>query len=221
LVRTTYAFGAPEVSRIDPGRLLSVAPTGEQRARGDALATGGPPGDDVIAGAQRGDAGAFEALYDAYVARVLGYVRGLGVEEPEDTVSEVFVSVVRSLPTFVGDEADFRRWLFTIAHRRAVDSHRRRTRRREQPTDPLLLPDVATAGDATDAVNAQLSSTAASEALAQLTPDQREVILLRVVADLSVADAAAVLGKQPGAVKTLQRRALASLRRLMILTAVS
>jgi len=57
--------------------------------------------------------------------------------------------------------------------------------------------------------------------LDQLTEDQREVILLRVVADLSVADAAEILGKQPGAIKTLQRRALASLRRLLILAAVS
>ena len=70
-------------------------------------------------------------------------------------------------------------------------------------------------------MNVELSSTAAAQALAQLTPDQREVILLRVVADLSVADAAEVLGKQPGAIKTLQRRALASLRRLLILAAVS
>ena len=88
------------------------------------MATGGEPGDDVVAAARSGDAAALEALYDAYVPRVLGYVRGLGVDEPEDTVSEVFVSVVRGLPTFHGDEADFRRWLFTIAHRRAVDAHR-------------------------------------------------------------------------------------------------
>lgn len=198
-----------------------MAPAGRGSGEGDGLATGGEPGDDRVAAAQRGDPGAFEALYDAYVARVLGYVRGLGVDEPEDTVSEVFVSVVRSLPTFRGDEADFRRWLFTIAHRRAVDSHRRRSRRKEQPTDPSTLPDLASPDDTTADVAAQLSSTPASEALAQLTPDQREVILLRVVADLSVADAAEVLGKQPGAIKTLQRRALASLRRLMILAAVS
>jgi RNA polymerase sigma factor (sigma-70 family) len=218
LVPTTYAIGLPH--RRAPTTLRDTNGGGHS-GEGGTLATGDEPGNDVVAAAQSGDAGAFEALYDTYVARVLGYVRGLGVDEPEDTVSEVFVSVVRSLPTFRGDEADFRRWLFTIAHRRAVDAHRRRSRRKEQPTDPSMLPDLATHDDVTAAVNTQLSSTAASEALAQLTPDQREVILLRVIADLSVADAAEVLGKQPGAVKTLQRRALASLRRLMILAAVS
>jgi len=175
----------------------------------------------VVAAAQRGDQGALEVLYDTYVPRVLGYVRGLGVEDPEDTVSEVFISVVRGLPTFEGDEADFRRWLFTIAHRRAVDSHRRRSRRREQPTDPSFIPDLLTAERAPDLSEVEMSSSPAAEALAQLTPDQREVILLRIVADLSVADAAEILGKQPGAIKTLQRRALASLRRLLILAAVS
>lgn len=177
--------------------------------------------DDLVAAAQRGDAGAFEGLYEAYVGRVLGYVRGLGVEDPEDTVSEVFVSVVRGLATFRGNEADFRRWLFTIAHRRAVDAHRRRNRNKEQPTDPSLLPDLAARDLATDELGAATTSSSASQALAQLTPDQREVILLRIVADLSVADAAEVMGRQPGAIKTLQRRALASLRRLLILTAVS
>jgi RNA polymerase sigma-70 factor, ECF subfamily len=185
------------------------------------LATGGRPGDDTVAAAQRGDPGGFEALYDAYVARVLGYVRGLGVDEPEDAVSEVFISVVQSLPTFEGDEADFRRWLFTIAHRRAVDAHRRRTRRKEQPTDPSLLPDLASPLRVADELGTDFVATAAADALAQLTPDQREVILLRIIADLSVADTAEVLGKKPGAVKTLQRRALASLRRLLILAAVS
>jgi RNA polymerase sigma factor (sigma-70 family) len=188
---------------------------------GTGRTTGGEPGDDIVAAAQQGHAGALEALYDAYASRVLGYVRGLGVDEPEDTVSEVFVSVVRGLPTFEGDEPDFRRWLFTIAHRRAVDAHRRRSRRKEQPTDPSLLPDLAMPGTSPEEANVELSSTAAAQALAQLTPDQREVILLRIVADLSVADAAEVLGKQPGAIKTLQRRALATLRRLLILAAVS
>jgi RNA polymerase sigma-70 factor (ECF subfamily) len=177
-------------------------------------------GDELVAAAKRGDAGALEALYEAYAGRVSGYVRGLGVPDPEDTVSEVFVSVVRDLKRFEGNEADFRRWLFTVAHRRAVDAHRQRTRRREDPTDPAALPDIRSRGDAIDEATARLAADATG-LLDQLTEDQREVILLRIVADLSVADAAEILGKQPGAIKTLQRRALASLRRLLILTAVS
>lgn len=176
---------------------------------------------DVVAAAQLGAPGALEAVYETYSGAVYGYVRGLGVPEPDDTVSEVFVSVVRGLTTFRGDEADFRRWLFTIAHRRAVDAHRRRGRTLEQPMDPTTLTDLGHGETPTDDVADRLSPGPATRALALLTPEQREVILLRVVADLSVADAAKVLGKQPGAVKTLQRRALATLRRLLVLATVS
>jgi RNA polymerase sigma-70 factor (ECF subfamily) len=177
--------------------------------------------DDLVAAAQAGAPGAYEDLYDIYSGRVYGYVRGLGVPEPDDTVSEVFVAVVRGLTTFRGDDDDFRRWLFTIAHRRAVDAHRHRARRPVQPTDPADLPELPGADDPAAAIEEQLAPGVATAALAQLTPEQREVILLRVVADLSVADAAAVMGKQPGAIKTLQRRALAALRRIIILPAVS
>jgi RNA polymerase sigma-70 factor (ECF subfamily) len=185
------------------------------------MAGGDQPGGDVVAAARRGEPGALETLYETYVARVSGYVRGLGVPDPEDTVSEVFVSVVRGLHRFRGDEADFRRWLFTIAHRRVVDARRAQSRRPEQPTDPTRLPDVEATGDAYEDVNTRVAATPTTRALDDLTPDQREVILLRVIADLSVADAAEILGKKPGAIKTLQRRALASLRRLLILAAVS
>lgn len=177
-------------------------------------------GDELIAAARRGDPGALEALYETYVRQVTGYVRGLGVDDLEDVVSEVFVSVVRGLHRFEGNESDFRRWLFTIAHRRAVDAHRTRSRRREQPTDPQALPGAGGSWRA-DGPDEQADVGELTRLLDRLTPDQREVILLRIVADLSVADTAKVLGKQPGAVKTLQRRALASLRRLLVVPTVS
>jgi RNA polymerase sigma-70 factor, ECF subfamily len=178
--------------------------------------------EELVAAAQHGDRTAFGALYERYSARVLGYVRGLGVSEPEDTLGEVFVSVVRDIGAFAGDEAGFRRWLFTIAHRRAVDAHRARSRRPEDPTDPAGLPDDGATNDAPDADLDQLGlGPPVRQAVDLLTEDQRAVVLLRIVADLSVADTAAVLGKQPGAVKTLQRRALAALRRSLTLMSVT
>jgi RNA polymerase sigma factor (sigma-70 family) len=178
--------------------------------------------EQLVEAAQRGEPAAFGALYEVYASRVLGYVRGLGVSEPEDTTGEVFVSVVRDIGSFTGDAAGFRRWLFTIAHRRAMDAHRARARRPEVPTDPAGLPDDGRSTDAVDADLDQLGlGSRAREAVELLTEDQRAVVLLRIVADLSVADTAAVLGKQPGAVKTLQRRALAALRRSLTLMSVS
>lgn len=177
----------------------------------------------LIRAAQLGDRAAFGSLYERYAPRVLGYVRGLGVPDPEDTLGEVFVSVVRDIRSFSGDEDGFRRWLFTIAHRRAMDAHRERSRRREDAIDPQgLLDEGAMADDVADVVVERCGSgSRARQAVELLTEDQRAVILLRIIADLSVADTAAVLGKQPGAVKTLQRRALAALRRSPILMAAS
>ena len=181
------------------------------------------PAKSLIAAAKRGDRAAFEAMYELYAASVLGYVRGLGVPDPEDTLGEIFVSVVRDIGNFEGDEDRFRAWLFTIAHRRAIDAHRDRARRREDPTDPRGLPEDRTDSiDLADEVTDRVGLGArAREAVDLLTEDQRSVVLLRIVADLSVAETATVLGKQPGAVKTLQRRALAALRRSLFLTAVS
>ncbi len=183
----------------------------------------GDGSDGLAAAAQSGDRDAFATLYDLYAARLLGFVRGLGVQDPEDTVGEIFVSVVRDIQNFEGDDDAFGRWLFTIAYRRAMDAHRVHGRRHEEPTDPVDMPDGRT--DAADFVDDLVErvglGTRARQAVEHLTEDQRAVVMLRVIADLSVADTAEVLGKQPGAVKTLQRRALAALRRSLIIVAVS
>lgn len=166
--------------------------------------------------------GELESLYDRYAPAVLGFLRGRGVPDAEDVLGEVFVSVVRSLDRFDGDEDAFRRWLFTIAHRRAVDAHRRRARRPESAVAPEELPDVpASTGGPDDVAAGSLELTAVGGALRQLTDDQRAVLLLRVVADLSVADTAAVLEKPESAVKALYRRAVAALGRALLLLAVS
>jgi RNA polymerase sigma-70 factor (ECF subfamily) len=178
--------------------------------------------DEVVAAAIRGDTWALEALYRTYAPQVLGYLRGHRVPDPEDATGEVFVSVVRNLPTFVGEEAEFRSWLFTIAHRRAIDSFRRRGRRREDPSDPAGLgKDLESGADIAEQVSTRLALGPLIAAVDSLTCDQRAVVLLRVIADVSVAETAAILGKEVGAVKTLQRRALAALRRTVSIEAVS
>jgi RNA polymerase sigma-70 factor (ECF subfamily) len=153
---------------------------------------------------------------------VLGYLRGLGTPDPEDTAGDVFVSVVKDLDTFSGDEGQFRSWLFTIAHRRSVDAFRRKSRRWDEPADPSALLDVASRDvDVSDDVAARVSAGPAVARLDELTPDQRAVLLLRVIGDQSIADVARILGKEEGAVKALQRRAVARLQRTVSLEAVS
>lgn len=158
---------------------------------------------------------ALEALYRDLAPSVIGYLRGESVAYPEDLAAEVFVGVVRNIASFEGDERAFRTWVFSIAHRRLVDERRRRTRRPEQLTDPSVLVNTIEAAPAagSDVELTGWSTGPAATLLLALPPDQRAVVLLRVIADLSVAEVAAILGKSEGAVKALQRRALRRLAR--------
>jgi RNA polymerase sigma-70 factor (ECF subfamily) len=178
--------------------------------------------DSTLQAAGDGAPWALEAVYRDLAPAVLGYLRGQRAVEPEDLTSEVFVGVVRGLRGFRGDERNFRSWVFSIAHRRLIDERRRLTRRREDVVDPSALAGPlagplagAAVGNAEDEALALLGEGWALRTLEILTDDQRSVLLLRVLADLSVEEVARLLGKRPGAVKTLQRRALASLARYL------
>lgn len=171
---------------------------------------------DVLERARAGEPSALEAIYRDLAPAVLGYLRGQRAVEPEDLASDVFVGVVRGLPGFKGDERGFRSWVFSIAHRRLIDERRRLARRPEDPVDPSALAGPlagASVGNAEEEAVARLGQGWAERTLGVLTADQRSVLLLRVIADLSVREVARLLGKRPGAVKTLQRRALLSLAR--------
>jgi RNA polymerase sigma factor (sigma-70 family) len=167
---------------------------------------------EVLAAAQAGAGWAFEVLYRDLAPAVTGYLRLQGAAEPDDLASETFIGVFSGLAAFRGDEAGLRAWVFTIGRRRLVDDWRRRGRR------PLLVEDGADAfdeysgGDVEEDALALMSSRAVHEVCARLPDDQRDVLLLRILADLTVEHVAAVLGKTAPAVKALQRRALTTLR---------
>jgi RNA polymerase sigma factor (sigma-70 family) len=164
--------------------------------------------------ARQGDERALEVLYRDLAPPVLGYLRVQRAIEPEDVASEVFISIVRGLGAFRGDEREFRSWVFTIAHHRLVDERRRMVRRVEEPaTDRTLALVSGTSGNGhvEEEALSNLGAATAMKAIQGLTEDQRAVVLLRILMDLSVADVARVLDKREGAVKTLQRRALARL----------
>jgi len=185
----------------------------------------GPSFDSVLAAARTGAGWARTRLYQSLAPAVAGYVRAQGVADPSDVTSEVFVSVLTRLPSFEGDEEQFRRWVFTIAYRRVVDEWRSQARLRDTSS---VVAGVGPTGStpshapaAEDVALAHLGRERVAELLATLTPDQRHVVALRVVADLSLEQVAELLGKPVGAVKALQHRALASLRRTIEGRAVS
>jgi RNA polymerase sigma-70 factor (ECF subfamily) len=150
-----------------------------------------------------------EQAYEQLAPAVRGYFRGRGARDPNDLTGDVFVSVTRGLASFHGDADALRRWVFTIAHHRMVDEFRRSQR------DPHVwtaeVPDAPHADVTADTpVDDDLA-----RALAMLSDDQREVVVLRFVADLALKDVARIVGKRQGAVKMLQARGLERLRELL------
>jgi RNA polymerase sigma factor (sigma-70 family) len=171
----------------------------------------GLPFDDVLAAAQAGAAWAFETLYRDLAPTVTGYLRLHGAAEPDDLASETFIGVFTGLAGFRGDEAGLRAWVFTIAHRRLLDDWRRRSRRpRLAPELPEPVDDVG--GDVEDDVLARLGTAEVSRLCGTLPTDQRSVLLLRILGDLTVEQVAGVMGRSGASVKALQRRGLRTLR---------
>jgi RNA polymerase sigma factor (sigma-70 family) len=173
-----------------------------------------PRDSDLVVAARAGHAWALTEIWQRHSPRVLGYLRGRGVHDAEDMTSDVFVSVFERLGAFHGDDADLRAFVFTVAHHRLVDDVRRRTRRGSAVAYEAAA-DARTHPSAESEALDRLSDRRVRDLLDALSPDQREVLLLRVVADLSLEQTADVVGKRLGAVKALQHRALAALRRLM------
>jgi RNA polymerase sigma factor (sigma-70 family) len=165
--------------------------------------------ESVLFAARAGAEWAWARIYEELAPPLAGYLRAHGAADPDDLVSEVFLQVVRGLDRFSGPEQAFRAWVFTIAHRRLIDDLRRRARRPVVPVEPETLNDVAgEGGDVTEEALSGLDTERVRAAIEELPPDQRAVLLLRILGDLTIEQIAEAVGKRPGAVKALQRRAL-------------
>ena len=177
--------------------------------------------DALVDAARAGGGWAFGRLWETLAPVVAAYLRARGVRDADDATSEVFLAAFRGIGRFEGDGAAFRSWLFTIAHHKGVDAHRRSARRdlltgggRPGGDEELVERSGRRAPSAEDEAMVLIGTEEALRRLAVLTEDQRAVLLLRVVAELSLAETAQVLGRPVGAVKALQHRALARLRKV-------
>jgi RNA polymerase sigma-70 factor (ECF subfamily) len=167
--------------------------------------------DEVVAAAANGDADALGTVYAVLSPKVLGYLRARGADDPEGLTNEVFLHVLRRLGGLVGGAIGLRTFVFSVAHARLVDDARRRARR---PSESTYRPDLdgRLAHSAEHVVLRGLDGARLTDLLDRLSEDQRAVITLRILGDLSVEQTAQVLQKTCGAVKQLQRRGLLTLR---------
>ena len=164
---------------------------------------------EVLEGARGGEEQAFARLYRDLNPALVRYFGAQAPSEAEDLASETWMAAARGLGSFEGGEGAFRAWIFTIAHRRLVQHWRDGSRRPVQTADPgafdMLLGEADTEREALEATE---GVEAARALVAELTVDQAQVVLLRVLGGLSVEEVAAAIGKRPGTVRVLQHRAL-------------
>lgn len=165
--------------------------------------------------AKTGDADAFAQLFRDLGPAVIRYLRALSPDAAEDLASETWLDVVKGLPGFSGDEPGFRAWVFTIARHRHVDRLRSTARRPPEVLAGMSLLERRGTQDTAAAAEERLSTEAALELIAALPVAQAEVVLLRSVVGLSVAEVSSVVGRHPGAVRVLAHRGLRRLDQVL------
>ncbi|HEY7781474.1 MAG TPA: sigma-70 family RNA polymerase sigma factor [Ktedonobacterales bacterium] len=162
---------------------------------------------------------AFGALYDLYFERIFRYVL-LKVGEPaeaEDLAATVFLNAWRGIGHFVSrGPGSFGAWLFRLAHNALVDRYRHL--REAAPLDEVDERDLPNDArdDPASVLDWRLTVEELRAALATLTEEQREVVLLRFVGELSAREVGEHMGKQEGTVRGLQFRAIDALRRALV-----
>lgn len=166
----------------------------------------------ILSGARAGDPTAWESLYHGIAPVLIGYLRAQRLPDADDVAGEVLLEVVRGIDRFDGGPDHFRSWVLAIAHHRLIDARRRAARRPAEPTATEELHTPPARDDPEAEALAAVGLADLEPALASLTEDQRTVLLLRVIGDLSIAEVARITGRRSGAVKQLQRRATTALR---------
>ncbi|MEU5344778.1 MULTISPECIES: ECF subfamily RNA polymerase sigma factor, BldN family [unclassified Streptomyces] len=227
-VPTAYAVPALAVSVAPVGPCYALADGSAavgRRGRSSASATTArrPAADsdsarmmDLVERAQAGEAEAFGRLYDQYSDTVYRYIyyRVGGKATAEDLTSETFLRALRRIGTFTWQGRDFGAWLVTIA-RNLVADHFKSSRFRLEVTTGEMLDANEVERSPEDSVLESLSNAALLDAVRRLNPQQQECVTLRFLQGLSVAETARVMGKNEGAIKTLQYRAVRTLARLL------
>lgn len=160
------------------------------------------------------DAAAWDELYLEHYTAIYRYAFFRVADAPaaEDLAAEVFFQAVRGIQRYRYRGVAFRAWLYRIAHNVTADFRRERLARGPAEPDPEAALRLLEEGDFAPAV---LLRRDIQEAVARLTDEQQQVIILRFYEGLSIAETAETIGRNAGATKSLQHRALDRLRAIL------
>ena len=166
--------------------------------------------------ASRAHTAAVGEIYDQYVEKIYAYIyhRVGQAELAEDLTGQVFMRMLEAIRSGQAWRTSFSGWLYRIAHNLVIDYYRRRGRTTFVDIDEVA-PISTTEGEPSKSVQASMDRENLRAALNQLTEEQAQVITLRFLEDLSIAEVATIMDKNEGAIKALQYRAVLALRRIM------
>jgi len=174
-----------------------------------------PFDDEVAAGVRRGDPDALSEVYRVLSGPLTAYLRSQvrDAQLAEDLATETFLKLVRGCRRLEGGPFQIRSWLYRVAQRNVIDHLRARSRRPDEELTDLPPEELTAEGDPAVTVEGWDTLERIRQALEQLSPDQAEVLRLRLIAGLSAPEAAIVINKTEGAVRALQHRGVATLAR--------
>lgn len=169
---------------------------------------------ESIQRARQGDPKAIGDLYQAHHLSVFRYLyyRCGDQQVAEDLTSEVFIRMIRSLPGYEPQDVPFLAWLFRVAHNVSIDHYRKASSTTQLPLEETLN---SGSDELIKTVDRRLNNQWLSQALEHLNDDQRDVIFLRFIAGMPIAEVAQTLSKSEDAIKGLQRRGLTALRQTL------
>ena len=169
----------------------------------------------LVERAQQGDRDALEELYLIHFDRIYSYLHvSVGNRhDAEDLTTQTFLKMLESIGKFRWRSAPFSAWLFRIAHNLAMDHFRATKRWQPEEEVPEPPPDDSTSAEA--GALESIGRKSMLDLIDELSPEQQQVLTLKFVFDFGNAEAATILGKSEGAIKSLQHRALASLQKQM------
>ncbi len=168
--------------------------------------------ESVLDAAKLGADWAWAVLYGEIAGPVMGFFRSRGLADPEEAAGDVFFELARGLADFEGTEESFRTFVFAIAYRRLLVENRFSTRRSRTLLADRVLDRLQADVDVIGVVSAPEIPREVVRAFSMLTPEQRDVLSLRIVAGLSVEQVGEVLNRGVKKVKSLQRRGMARVR---------
>lgn len=172
--------------------------------------------EELLARAIDYDERALGELYDRYEHKIFSYVYRRTNSQPlaEDLTAQVFLKMLEAIRKGKAWHSSFSGWLYRIAHNQIIDYYRRRERRNHASLDDFpMLPNEE--DSPVRAAELKLEAERLRIAITRLTEEQAQVVILRFFEGYSISEVSAMMAKTEGAIKALQYRAVASLRKLM------